>query len=273
MRRSQLRFTVRWLIFAASIIGVDVAAINWLVTAKSATADSELAIYTYSLRPLHTIRESLPPSVDGIADPRRPTWPVPTHPGPDHPTPARNRPTGSNPPGANKPTQLGGTAPGAGRPGATNSKGSDHTTADAPARPPTLESPRWTLAQRSTARPGQLGRMEATSGRVMRDPQPTGNRVQAPTVPLSESATEKPIGHRNLETRPGEPTGRSNPTIRDRSLDERVPEDNAGRPSPSLEIANRSRPGAGVDPNPKHRPQEGELAPSYSFKDKKKNKS
>jgi hypothetical protein len=36
MRRSQLRFTVRWLIFAVSIIGMDVAAINWVVTAKSA---------------------------------------------------------------------------------------------------------------------------------------------------------------------------------------------------------------------------------------------
>jgi hypothetical protein len=36
MRRPQLRFTVWWLIFAASIIGMDVAAINWVVTAKSA---------------------------------------------------------------------------------------------------------------------------------------------------------------------------------------------------------------------------------------------
>jgi hypothetical protein len=35
MRPSQLRFTVRWLIFAASVIAMDVAAINWVVEARS----------------------------------------------------------------------------------------------------------------------------------------------------------------------------------------------------------------------------------------------
>jgi YD repeat-containing protein len=36
MRPSQLRYTVRWMIFPASIIGLYVAAINWVVTARSA---------------------------------------------------------------------------------------------------------------------------------------------------------------------------------------------------------------------------------------------
>jgi hypothetical protein len=36
MRPSQLRFRVRWLIFAASIIAMDVAAITWVVNARSA---------------------------------------------------------------------------------------------------------------------------------------------------------------------------------------------------------------------------------------------
>jgi hypothetical protein len=37
MRPSQLRFTVRWLSFAALIIGMDVAAIHWVVNARSAS--------------------------------------------------------------------------------------------------------------------------------------------------------------------------------------------------------------------------------------------
>jgi hypothetical protein len=36
MQQSQLRFIVRWLIFAAMVIGTDVAAIYWVVNARSA---------------------------------------------------------------------------------------------------------------------------------------------------------------------------------------------------------------------------------------------
>jgi hypothetical protein len=86
--------------------------------------------------------------------------------------------------------------------------------------------------------PGQLGRMEAASGRPACDPQSVGDRVQAPTVTPSESTTEKPIGHCDREARPGEPTGRCDPGMRDRPLDERVPGPMPGRPSPTLEMPN-----------------------------------
>jgi hypothetical protein len=36
VRPSQLRFRERWLIFAALVIGMDMAAINWVVEARSA---------------------------------------------------------------------------------------------------------------------------------------------------------------------------------------------------------------------------------------------
>jgi hypothetical protein len=80
--------------------------------------------------------------------------------------------------------------------------------------------------------------METASGRPGGDPQPVGNGIQAPTVFRAEPTTEKSRCHSDLETRPGEPTGRRNPGMRDRPFDERVPGPMAGRPSPSLETSN-----------------------------------
>src|SRR4051812_50219145 len=67
--------------------------------------------------------------------------------------------------------------------------------------------------------------LDATGG----DPQPFGDLVQAPPVLPPEPATEEPIGHRDMEAGPGEPTGRCDPGIRDRPLDEGVPGSMPGR--------------------------------------------
>jgi hypothetical protein len=121
--------------------------------------------------------------------------------------------------------------------------------------------------------PGQLGRIDAASGRPTCDPQPVGNRVQAPTIFPSEPTAEKPVGHSDLETRPGEPTGRRNPGMRDRPFDERVPGPMAGRPPPSLENSNP----LGREPELVQIPNVGPMRNGWlyhlSFRDQKKNKS
>ena len=71
-----------------------------------------------------------------------------------------------------------------------------------------------------------------------------------------------------MEAGPGEPTGRRNPGIGDRPLDERVSRPMAGRPSPTLETPRSSPPGVGVDPSPKHRRQEGGRLHIYLFREK-----
>src|SRR5262249_28366187 len=79
---------------------------------------------------------------------------------------------------------------------------------------------------------GQLRRMEARSSRAERDPQTPGNIRQAPSQAAtleSEPAPIEPIGHRDMETGPREPTGRCDPGIRDRPPDERVPGPMSGR--------------------------------------------
>src|SRR5262245_35583871 len=70
--------------------------------------------------------------------------------------------------------------------------------------------------------PGQLGRMETRTSRAERDPQSFGDLVEAPSVLPSEPGTEEPIGHRDMEAGPGEPTGRCDPGVGDRPLDKRI---------------------------------------------------
>src|SRR5262249_10027136 len=70
--------------------------------------------------------------------------------------------------------------------------------------------------------PGKLRRMEAVSCRAERDHQAIGDIRQAPSQTATlepESALIEPKGHRDMETGPGEPTGRRYPGIRDWPLD------------------------------------------------------
>ncbi len=99
-----------------------------------------------------------------------------------------------------------------------------------------------TRLPRGRQQPGQLGRMEAPSGRVVGDSQSLGDVRQAPTQSTTfepEPAAVEPIRHRDLETGPGEPTRRRNPGIGNRPLDEQVSRPMAGRPSLTLRVSNQ----------------------------------
>ena len=71
-------------------------------------------------------------------------------------------------------------------------------------------------------------------------------RFQAPSVRPSVSTAKEPTGHRNVEARPGEPTGRRNSGIGNRPLDERMSRPMSWRPSPAWNIANK----LGREPEP-----------------------
>src|SRR5262249_51221090 len=89
--------------------------------------------------------------------------------------------------------------------------------------------------------PGQLGRTEARTSRAERDAQSFGDLVEAPSGRPSEPGTEEPIGHRDMEAGPGEPTGRCDPGVGDRPLDERISLAMPGRPSPTRETPEHLR--------------------------------
>ncbi len=84
--------------------------------------------------------------------------------------------------------------------------------------------------------------MEAPAGRIVGDPQPLGDIRQAPTAPTAFEPEPAPIestSHRDMEAGTGEPTGRRDPSERNRPLDERVPRSMAWRPCPARDIANQ----------------------------------
>ena len=90
--------------------------------------------------------------------------------------------------------------------------------------------------------PGQLRRVEAPAGRIVGDPQPLGDIRQAPTAPTAfepEPAPIESISHRDMEAGTGEPTGRRDPSERNRPLDERISRPMSWRPSPAWNIANK----------------------------------
>jgi hypothetical protein len=82
--------------------------------------------------------------------------------------------------------------------------------------------------------------MEARSSRSERDSQPLGHVWQPPSPPTafeSEPALIEPKSHRNLETGSGETTGRRNPGIGDRPLDERITGPMPRRSFSTLEVS------------------------------------